>query len=119
MNTGVMLMNPKRLRETQHEFRNFISENLDVLKNAAWDQGAFRRFYRESDGTPLWNKLPPELNWKPYWGKNPRAGIIHFHGPKPFQRERIPTEIPQLEHLASGAYVDLCREWEQFLAEAR
>src|SRR3984893_9263437 len=119
MNAGVMLMNLPRLQETIDEFRNFISTNLDLLKNEAWDQGAFRRFYRRADGTRMWDKLRPELNWKPYWGKNPQAGIIHFHGPKPFQRERIRTEIPPLESLTGGAYVDLCREWDEFLAEAR
>ena len=25
----------------------------------------------------------PLFNWKPYWGFNPLAKIVHFHGPKP------------------------------------
>lgn len=25
----------------------------------------------------------PLFNWKPYWGYNARAKLIHFHGPKP------------------------------------
>jgi hypothetical protein len=116
MNTGVMLMNLPRLRETSSQFREFISENLEMLKDEAWDQGAFRRFYRRPDGTPLWDKLPPELNWKPYWGKNPSAGIIHFHGPKPFQRDFVST-LPELQHLSGGAYDDLCQLWNRWLME--
>ena len=27
--------------------------------------------------------LSRTLNWKPYWGWNPEAEIVHFHGPKP------------------------------------
>ena len=30
------------------------------------------------------NLLPDELNWKSYWGANPDAAILHFHGYKPF-----------------------------------
>jgi hypothetical protein len=26
--------------------------------------------------------LSDELNWKPYWGINPNASIIHFQGAK-------------------------------------
>lgn len=117
MNTGVLLMNLPRLRETANQFREFISENLESLKDEAWDQGAFRRFYRRPDGTALWDKLPAELNWKPYWGKNPGAGIIHFHGPKPFQSDYVST-LPELQHLSGGAYGDLCQIWSRWLAEA-
>jgi hypothetical protein len=59
MNTGVLLMNLPRLRETANQFREFISENLESLKDEAWDQGAFRR----------WDKLPAELNWNRTGGK--------------------------------------------------
>ena len=27
--------------------------------------------------------LPIEYNWKPYWGINDKAKLIHFHGMKP------------------------------------
>lgn len=27
--------------------------------------------------------LPIEYNWKPYWGINGNAKLIHFHGMKP------------------------------------
>ena len=31
----------------------------------------------------MFDLLPDELNWKPYWGLNSNAEIVHFHGPKP------------------------------------
>jgi hypothetical protein len=29
--------------------------------------------------------LPDRFNWKAYWGANPEATILHWHGPKPGQ----------------------------------
>ncbi len=30
-----------------------------------------------------WERLPDILNWRPAFGINPRAAIVHWHGPKP------------------------------------
>ena len=87
MNTGVMLLNTDRLRETLPEFREYIAQNLAELEKESWDEAAYRWFYRDSNG-PLWDKLRPELNWKPYWGENPEAKIIHLHGPKPINETK-------------------------------
>ena len=38
-----------------------------------------RYFQRPSNLT----MLPPRFNWKPYWGMDKDAVIVHFHGPKP------------------------------------
>ncbi|HEX8076321.1 MAG TPA: hypothetical protein VF511_00790, partial [Chthoniobacterales bacterium] len=85
MNTGVMLMNPVKLRESLPDFREYVSKNLAALEAESWDEAAYRWFYRDENG-PLWDRLRPELNWKPYWGENVQAKIVHFHGPKPYQR---------------------------------
>ena len=118
MNTGVMLMNIDRLRESLPEFREYISKNLAELERESWDEAAYRWFYRDSDG-PLWDRLRPELNWKPYWGECPGAKIIHFHGPKPFQRDHIESTWPELKYLTGGAYPALVERWTELLAEAR
>lgn len=75
-NTGVMLMNTKKLRESHQEFCNFIVKNLDLL--TAYDQTAYQIFYSNKN-----TKLDPKYNHKPYWGKDKNAIIIHFHGSKP------------------------------------
>lgn len=81
-NTGVMVLNVKALRESHDEFADFCSKNLTKLPEIApggvYDQAAFNYFYKGR-----WDKLPLELNWKPYWGINEDAKIVHFHGPKP------------------------------------
>ena len=118
MNTGVMLMNVARLRETLPEFREYISQNLAALEAESWDEAAYRWFYRNDNG-PLWDHLRPELNWKPYWGHCSDAKIVHFHGPKPFQREYIETHWPELKSLTGGAYLTEVEQWNDLLAEAR
>src|SRR4029077_12023275 len=85
MNSGVMLMNLRSLRQKDDEFRSFIQDHLETLVDTSWDQEAYRRFFgRRTFITKVigtrWNQLTPELNWKPYWGTNPNAQIIHFHG---------------------------------------
>lgn len=118
MNTGVMWMNLPKLRSVDAEFRAFVAENLPRLQNIAWDQGAYREFFAREGNTFLWDRLRPELNWKPYWGENPDAKVIHFHGPKPFQRPVIESEFPQLMYLVTQSYYDLCDQWMDLLAEA-
>jgi hypothetical protein len=118
MNTGVMLMNTKRLGESLPEFREYILANLAILERESWDEAAYRWFYRDGDG-PLWDKLRPELNWKPYWGDNPEAKIIHFHGPKPYQRDHIESTWPELKPFTGGAYHALVKEWSELLRQAR
>jgi len=118
MNTGVMLMNTDRLRESLPEFRQYISQNLEALERESWDEAAYRWFYRDGDG-PLWDRLRPELNWKPYWGECAQAKIIHFHGPKPFQRDHIESHWPELKSLTGGAYDAAVKQWSELLEEAR
>ena len=118
MNTGVMLMNTERLRESLPAFREYSSKNLAALEAESWDEAAYRWFYRDENG-PMWDRLRPELNWKPYWGENPQAKIIHFHGPKPFQRDYIDSLWPELKPLTGGAYLAELKRWSALLEEAR
>jgi lipopolysaccharide biosynthesis glycosyltransferase len=118
MNTGVMLMNPGRLRDSLPAFREYVSRNLAALEAESWDEAAYRWFYRDEKG-PLWDRLRPELNWKPYWGENRAAKIVHFHGPKPFQRDYIDSHWPELKGLTGGAYLNYVQQWTELLEEAR
>jgi hypothetical protein len=76
LNTGVMLMNVNQLRSDWTDFRNYIIKNFEGF--IAYDQGAYKTYYEGR-----FNLLPSVANWKPYWGRNDAAEIIHFHGPKP------------------------------------
>ena len=118
MNTGVMLMNTDRLGESLGDFREYISKNLADLERESWDEAAYRWFYRDENG-PLWDRLRPELNWKPYWGESEQAKIIHFPGPKPFQQGHIESHWPELRALTGGAYNATVERWRNLLDEAR
>ncbi|GAA4491052.1 glycosyltransferase [Gluconacetobacter tumulicola] len=76
-NAGVMLINAKKLKEEYHSFEHFLRENIAKYTYGFNDQSAYNIFYRHR-----WEKLNLNLNWKPYWGINRNAQIIHFHGSK-------------------------------------
>ncbi len=77
-NSGVMLMNLAALRDSYAGFDRYIRTSLAGAESAGFnDQLAYNSFYRGH-----WSRLDPVWNWKPYWGLNPAARILHFHGPK-------------------------------------
>jgi hypothetical protein len=115
MNTGVMVMNVDALRGDAPAFRQTVRERLAESVRSSFDQHAYRLHYRGR-----WENLPPVMNWKPYWGRNPAAQIIHFHGPKPFQKYAVAAGVvpPGLARLATGAYGEYAAEYDRFLADA-
>ena len=126
MNTGVMLMNTRNLGRTLPGFSSYIRSHLEQLCAGTWDQDAYREYYRfprqqwcQPWSFYQWTPLPEILNWKPYWGKNPAAEIVHFHGPKPFMQEAVARgEIPEAyQQLASEGYNDYCRIWNRIRAK--
>jgi len=82
-NTGAMVMNINNLYNTLDEFSQFIRDH-GIGKFPAFDQGAYNHFYRKK-----WDKLNPIYNWKPYWGIENDASILHFHGLKIENIEKI------------------------------
>ncbi len=120
MNTGVMLMNLTNLRAEDAKFKQFISQNLNILVEQGWDQGAYRLFYKGILWWK-WNKLPLEFNWKPYWGDFSLARIIHFHGLKPFHQPLLsnnpPEHLKPILHLLSDEYFNLCKLWHNYYLE--
>jgi hypothetical protein len=76
-NSGVMLMNLPNLRATRDHLVRHIENNISQMAPHD-DQGALNSVYRGK-----WERLDIVYNWKPYWGFNDLAKILHFHGPKP------------------------------------
>jgi methyltransferase family protein len=116
INTGVMVMNIKALREDHPSFCRFIQRNYSEL--VSFDQGAYIAYY---DGKN--QLLPDELNWKPYWGMAGDPQIVHFHGPKPRTALAILTNprfqtsplISEIFHQAPRAYEHFLSIWNKFL----
>lgn len=113
-NSGVMMMNLEAMRR---EYDALINRSREMLLGPTpYDQPALNDFY-----AGRWDRLPLEWNWKPYWGHNPDAKIVHFHGPK-FQVMRyLLGEGP--ETLVHDIWRDLFERspeaYRRYLAEAR
>lgn len=97
-NSGVMVMNVPTMRATSE---GLLTTALCRLKAGIchYDQGDLNAFYWQA-----WDHLVPEYNWKPYWGINDHARIVHFHGPKPGNVADILAGRPTFE-----IYQDLFR----------
>lgn len=142
LNAGVMVMNLPALRRQDDRFRRYVVRHLEHFTRRAWDQDAYRGFYSTRLlPDPLWDdrlrrwtrwarrrrwvEMPPGLNWRPYWGRNTGAAVVHFHGPKPQQRpffeapeHERPAELASLTRLATDHYFELCDRWQRALADA-
>jgi hypothetical protein len=70
-----------------------------------------------------------QVNWSggvqlaPYWGRNTTAAVIHFHGPKPYEREllrsgTLPTESQWMLPFSGGAYDELADIWHRAFSDA-
>ena len=118
-NSGVMWCNAEFFRRSLSEFRRFLIEGR--FRFVAYDQGALNEFYGSSRQV-----LGREYNWKPYWGVDGNAVIVHFHGPKPrafrlWQRDpqefarRLPSLTPFLGPHTRAAYEHYVGLFEQLL----
>ncbi len=82
LNSGVMLMNVGRLRRDLPALLDFGCDMIHTMHG--YDQEFLRVFYNGK-----WDPLSPKYNWKPYWGIDPVARIVHFHGPKPAAARKL------------------------------
>jgi lipopolysaccharide biosynthesis glycosyltransferase len=97
INAGVMLMNIKQFSEDDENNINFIKNNFnkDIFKDRGYDQPILNHIYKNK-----WDKLSLDFNWKPYWGINNEAKIIHSHGPKPRLIEpKWRYDLPQIKSI--------------------
>ncbi len=114
-NSGVMWIHVAGLAAEQESLRRTIKTHLSEAVAPPYDQAALQQHF--GDRT---DRLPVELNWKPYWGANPDAAIVHFHGPKPAQKylainRRLPVGTARW---ATTDYFSACAEWDALLTAA-
>jgi lipopolysaccharide biosynthesis glycosyltransferase len=92
INAGVMVLNVETMSNTYHDFFRYMHSQNWNFKTV--DQDALRFFYRG-----LWEDLPLTYNWKPYWGINESASIIHYHGIQPDRMVKCiydPSKLPPI-----------------------
>ena len=95
---------------------------LKTLVDDAWDQTAYKLFFGGKFFGDKWDKLPPEFNWKPYWGNSSNIRILHFHGPKPHQKELLTSDALDVEFdtllpLVNEKYFESIETWNKFYDE--
>ncbi|SKA62354.1 Lipopolysaccharide biosynthesis protein, LPS:glycosyltransferase [Succinivibrio dextrinosolvens DSM 3072] len=76
-NAGILYMNVKAMRKKCEEIFSLMEQGIPNKTNL-FDQGYINEVCENE-----FDFLPLEYNWKPYWGLNENAYIIHFHGIKP------------------------------------
>lgn len=114
-NSGVMWIQVSGLAAEMDAFRATIKSHLDEATAPPYDQAALQRHFADRV-----DRLPLALNWKPYWGENEAAAIVHFHGPKPAQKylalnQRLPESTARW---ATKEYFAACAEWDDLLTQA-
>lgn len=143
MNSGAMWMNCNALRQENARFWAFAEKHMEQAWGSSFDQGIYRAyfnpphrvawkmgipdkwFYALMSRVPLrtwkWDDLPLELNWKPYWGENSDAAILHFHGLKPTQRAALAagTLPPNIAGMHNPFWEKCAAKWENLRDEAR
>jgi hypothetical protein len=116
-NSGVMIMNIPALRDSRAMLMQVVKDRLDS-RPPYDDQATFNVAYRDT-----WTRLPNLWNWKPYWGFNADAAIVHFHGPKPGMVRRMfggevdiyPPEYGEIFHRNPEGYAKYMAEFDEFL----
>ena len=76
-NAGIMLLNMESYRLAKKNLISILKQNKHPTIECC-DQGYLNDIYRKN-----FDRLPLEYNWKPYWGENGNAIIVHLHGFKP------------------------------------
>ena len=74
-NSGVLFMNVANMKKEIEQLFDFADQNL--WNFPAIEQGLVLQYFRGKH-----TQLSDTYNWKPYWGINPNASIVHFHGAK-------------------------------------
>ena len=115
INTGSMVINIGNARSSFKMLRDWTVSNLSIIPD--FDQGAIRAFYNGR-----WGRLDPRMNWKPYWGINKEAIIVHYHGPKPCQFSPgsivlHDSSLKNIYNMNPDAYEYYVRHWYGFKFE--
>ena len=85
--SGVMLMHLPSMRALLPRIEAVLERDGYYRfpgADATYDQGALNAAVAEGE----WDRLPHTLNWRPAFGINPQAAIVHWHGPKPRHVEK-------------------------------
>ncbi len=119
LNSGVLVLNIRDMRNIYLDLIDFARDKILTHPDKKYfDQEVLREFFPLSRRS----SLSTLYNWKPYWGYNLHASIIHFHGPKALAvKERLESDVPfpdaweELLDLNIDAYKEYIKLFESYL----
>lgn len=131
-NSGVMIINMAQFRALHEPFVKAIRHRVTGdFSYPAHDQASFNTFFHRGLRNRLRGRgfqwMANENNWKPYWGVNPDAAIIHFHGPKPNAMRSVRNvgdspvraKLSKLYNMNPQAFDEYAEMWWRFEREGR
>lgn len=80
--SGVLLLNAPAMRSEHPRLMRHAREALGRPDH--YDQEILNDYFKNR-----WDHLPIHTHWKPYWGIERTASIVHFHGPKVEDARRL------------------------------
>ena len=117
LNSGVLVFNIHNMKQCYTNLIDYCRSHIDSSCED-WDQRVYRTFFYGK-----YQYLNLTYNWKPYWGINEEATIVHWHGPKPSAiEERINEDTPfansdweKLYQLGKDSYSHYLEIYKSFL----
>lgn len=97
INSGVLVCNTENMKQSYFGLITYARNNIPFHNQYYLDQEVLREFYYNDHSL-----LSLSYNWKPYWGVNDDATIIHWHGPKPIAIKEIIDDVPIESSMASN-----------------
>ncbi|WP_400766895.1 hypothetical protein [Methylosinus sporium] len=105
--SGVLLLNVPAMRAEYEPLMRRARAALGLPHH--YDQEALNAHF-----AGRWDHLPLAMHWKPYWGVEWGASIVHFHGPKAEDARRL-AAAPAGADLLSQLYARDPRGYAHFL----
>lgn len=97
INSGVLVCNTEHMKQNYFGLINYARNNIPFHNQYYLDQEILREFYYKDHSL-----LNLSYNWKPYWGINDNATIIHWHGPKPIAISELLRGVPIESSMANN-----------------
>ena len=85
--SGVLLLNVPAMRAGYDALQRHARDALGRPHH--YDQESLNEHF-----AGRWDHLPIHMHWKPYWGVEWDAAIVHFHGPKAEDARLLATTAP-------------------------
>ena len=103
-NSGVLYLNVKNMRAISNTVFEMLKKGEKNSTNI-FDQGYLNQLCFDK-----MTLMPLEFNWKPYWGINDEAYLIHFHAMKPsgtIENSGFAMTCDTLYSMLSGHFQDI------------